>query len=98
MPDVVDPDAWLHAYHGRTFKRHIGQNGRVSVGTYDYYVGYTLSGEKIGVFLDANERCLRFLHRGGIVRELEIQGLMGQPLSFGDYLKLMLAEARTADA
>jgi hypothetical protein len=98
VPDVVDPDAWLRAYHGRTFKRHIGQNGRVSVGTYDYYVGYALSNEKIGVFLDANERCLRFLHHGGIVRELEIQGLVGHAVPFDDYLKLMLFEARTADA
>lgn len=98
VPEVVDPDVWLRAYHGRTFKRHVGQNGRVSVGTYDYYVGYGLSGEKIGVFLNADERYLRFLHHGTVVRELEIQGLVGHLLSFSDYLKLMLSEARTADA
>jgi hypothetical protein len=97
VPETVDPDAWLAHYHGQTFKRQVGQNGMVSVGKYDYYVGYALAREKIAVWLDATHRVLKFLHHGAVVREHEIQGLVGQSMSFQAYLQHMLTEARTSD-
>jgi hypothetical protein len=67
----------------------------ISVGNRDYYVDYRLAGERVGVLLDAELRVFRILHKGSIVRELEIQDLIGKSMSFQAYLKHMLEQART---
>ncbi len=45
-----------------------------------------------GVLLDADKRIFQVLHRSTIIRELEIQGLIGgQPMAFQDYVTRMAA-------
>lgn len=95
IPDQVNPDAWLKPYQGRVFRRRVGQNGSISVGNHDYYIGYALQGEKVGVLLDAPACQFVVLHQNAVVRRLDMQGLVGHPLPFDSYLRLMLAEART---
>jgi transposase InsO family protein len=97
VPAVVDPDAWLSHYHRRIFKRRVGSNGTISVGTHNYYLGYAYAGEPVGVLLDAQGRVFHMLHRSTVIVEKEIQGLVGHPLPFQDYLKQMLVEAQTID-
>ncbi|MBK8023424.1 MAG: transposase [Chloroflexi bacterium] len=98
VPETVDPDAWLTHYHGRVFKRRVGLNGTISVGNHDYYVDYLLKGEPVGVLLEAAAHQFAILHKQAVVQRLDIQGLVGHPMLFGDYLRLMLAEARTLPA
>ena len=98
VPDVIDPDAWLPHYHRHLFRRRVGRNGVISVGRYDYYVGYAHAGTPVGVMLDAQQRVFRVLHRSTVLCEKEIQGRVGHWLSFSDYLKLMVMEARTTDS
>ncbi len=95
IPETVDPDAWLSRYHRRIFKRRVGQNGMISVGTHMYYIGYTHVGQRVGVLLNAEQRVFDILHQGSVLRQVEIQGLVGHEMVFTDYLKHMLAEART---
>jgi hypothetical protein len=95
VPDSIDPDAWLTHYHRRIFKRRVGQNGMISVGRHEYYVDYRYARERVGVFLDAEQRVFRVLHKGSVIREVEIADVIGEELSFDAYLKLMLEEART---
>jgi integrase-like protein len=95
MPDKVDPDAWLSYYDRQIFKRRVGQNGTISVGHHNYDVGYTYAGQPVGVLLDAEHYAFHVLHKGKVVRQLEIQGLIGRVLYFEDYLRQMLEEART---
>lgn len=97
VPDTIDPDRWLQAYHRHLFKRRMGRNGAISVGKHEYYIDYTYPGEVVGVLLDADQRVFRILNRGKVLRQVEIQGLVGAPMAFQDYLKQMLAEARTSD-
>jgi hypothetical protein len=96
VPETVDPDAWLASYHRRLFRRRVGQNGSISLGTYNYYVGYHYVGQPVGVVLDAEQRVFNIVHQGQVIRQLEIQGLVGHVLPFNDYLKRILIEARTA--
>jgi len=98
VPDMVDPDAWLTHYHQRMFGRRVGRNGMISVGRHDYYVGYTHAGAHVGVLLDAQNGVFRILHRGAVLCEQEIQGLVGRSMSFQEYLKHMLVEAQTAES
>jgi len=95
VPDWVDPDLWLESYHRAVFERRVGQSGSISVGNHSYYVDYRLAGETIGVNLDAQRRVFNFLSGAKVIRQVEIQGLIGHKLLFGDYLKQMLVEART---
>jgi len=95
VPDTVDPDAWLAHYDRRIFKRRVGRNGMIGVGSYPYYVGYAHAREPVGVLLDAPKRVFRILHREAVICEKEIQGLVGHAMPFQDYLKHMVAEART---
>jgi hypothetical protein len=98
VPEQVDPDAWLQHFQGRVFRRRVGQNGTISVGNHDYYVNYALRGEKVGVLLDAPGRQFAILHKQAVVRRVDIRGVVGHEMAFGDYLRLMLAEARTLPA
>jgi len=95
LPEQVDPDTWLQPFQGRIFRRRVGQNGMISVGNHDYYVNHMLRGEKVGVLLDARGRQFAILHQQAVVRRVDIQGVVGRKMAFEDYLRLMLAEART---
>jgi len=95
LPEQVDPDAWLPYYDRQIFKRRVGRNGTISVGNHDYYVGYTYAGQPVGVLLDAKRHAFNILHKGTVVKQFEIQGLVGRVLRFDDYLRQMLEEART---
>lgn len=97
VPEQVDPDAWLKCFHRRVFRRRVGRNGTIAVGRQDYYVGYAQAGMRVGVLLDAEHKVFRILQGSAVMMEKEIQGLVGHTLSFQDYLKHMLVEARTTD-
>jgi hypothetical protein len=88
----------LGHYHRHIFKRRVGKNGIISVGRHDYYVGYQHAKETVGVLLEAEQRVFRVLYKGTILRELEIQDLIGKSMAFQDYLTPMLQEARTVQS
>lgn len=98
VPDMIDPDAWLIYYDNRLFKRRVGQNGVISVGNHDYYVGYKHARKKVGVWLDAKGAVYRILAQGTVLCEQEIQGVIGHSMPFQEYLKLILTEAQTIPA
>ena len=92
---MVDPDAWLPHYHRRIFRRRVERSGVIALNKQDYYVGYRYAGERMAVLLDAQQRLFRVLHRGEVLCTLEIRGLVGHALPFGEYLKRMMEEAHT---
>jgi transposase InsO family protein len=96
IPDRINPDAWLPHYHRCIFKRRIAPSGVISVGTHAYYIGYAHAGKAVGVFLDAEQQVFNILHQGAVIQSLEIRGLIGREMSFEDYLKYMLVQARTS--
>jgi hypothetical protein len=97
LPETVDPDHWLKHYHRRVFRRRVGQNGSIQVGNHTYYIDYKLAGESVGVYLDAELRIFRILHEGKMIKQHEIQGLVGHELPFQAFLTQMLEEARTQE-
>lgn len=95
LPETIDPDTWLASYHRQVFKRKVARNGMVSVGNHDYYVDYRLAKETVGFQLDANLAVFNIIHKGKIIRQTEIQGLVKQPMNFQDFVRYMLEQART---
>lgn len=47
--------------------------------------------------LDARLRQFVAIHCGQVIKTFEIQGLYGQSMPFGVYLKVLLEEARSID-
>lgn len=94
IPEIIDPDRWLAHYHRQIFKRRV-TGGNISLGNHTYYVGHQHSKARVGVMLDAEKPMFYVLHKGQIIRELEIADLIGKPMTFQEYLKRMLEEART---
>ena len=97
LPEMIDPDHWLKTYHRRVFRRRISQNGTLQVGNHVYYIDHKYAGEPVGVYLDAQLRVFRILHKGQEIRQHDIQGLVGKPMAFQAFLERMLAEARTQE-
>jgi hypothetical protein len=97
LPEEVEPDAWLDHYHHLLFKRRVGANGMVSIDRHAYYVGTAYAGHPIAFQLDARLQQFLAIHRGQVIKTFDIQGLYRQSMPFGDYLKLMLEEARSID-
>jgi len=97
LPQIVDPDQWLDHYDGLLFKRRVGSNGVVSIDRYAYYVGTAYAGQPIIFQLKAQQRQFLALHRGQIIKRVDINGVYGRQRAFGDYLQLMREEARSID-
>jgi hypothetical protein len=94
LPDSVDPDAWLKHYHRKIFRRQVGNTGVCQLDDHDFYIGLAYAKERVGFLLDAEQRIFHVLHKGQVIKQVEIPNLGGQTLIFSDYLKRMLLQAR----
>jgi len=59
-----------------------------------YYVSSQLVGHHVVLQLDAQLRCVHVLHEQQVVKVLPLKGLVGQLLSFEQFLTHMLHQAR----
>jgi hypothetical protein len=94
LPEVVNPNDWLKAQHGRVFRRRIRSNGTIQVDKHIYYVDHRLDKRSVLVHLDAHQRCLRVTLDGKLLpKALSLKGLRTEPLELQDYLKVLQEEA-----
>jgi len=75
----------------------VSANGIVSIDRPIYCVGTAYAGNAMTFQLHARLRQFLAIHRGQVIKTFEIQGLYEQAMSFGDYLRLMLDQARSID-
>jgi len=94
LPATVDPDSWLSTLDGLHVERKVDRHGMVTVDLKRYYVSSKLVGQRVGLHLDAAERCLHVLLEGQSVKDIPLRGLVGQSLSFEQFLTHMLHQAR----
>jgi Integrase core domain len=94
LPQLVDPDHWLHALDGLHLERKVNRHGQVSVDLKLYYVSSRLAGQRVVLHLDATHRCLHVLQEEQPLKSLPLKGLLGQLLTFEQFLALMLQQAR----
>lgn len=97
LPDTVDPDRWLLAYHGRVYFRRVNANGSVMIDRHRYYPGQEHKGKRLAFHLDAYQRVFKVQQDGRVIGEFEIQGLHGSAMPLQTYLKLMMDEARSIE-
>jgi hypothetical protein len=94
LPSMVDPDGWLTQLDGLHLERKVDRHGMVSVDLKRYYVSAHLVGQHVVLHLDAKARCLQVLHQQQVIKALPLRGLVGQRLSFEQFLTHMLHQAR----
>ncbi|MFL5693714.1 MAG: integrase core domain-containing protein [Ktedonobacteraceae bacterium] len=94
LPTMVDPDSWLTQLDGLHLERKVDRHGMVSVDLKRYYVSTHLVGQQVVLHLDASGRCLQVLHHQQVIKALPLRGLVGQRLSFEQFLTHMLHQAR----
>jgi transposase InsO family protein len=94
LPTTVDPDGWLTQLDGLHLERKVDRHGMVSVDLKRYYVSARLVGQHVVLDLDAPGRCLQVLHEQQVIKALPLRGLVGQMLSFEQFLIHMLHQAR----
>ena len=94
LPTTVDPDAWLAELDGVHLERKVDRHGMVSIDLKRYYVSSELAGHHVVLQLDAQQHCVQVLHEQQVVKVLPLKGLVGQVLSFEQFLTHMLRQAR----
>ena len=95
LPETVDPDAWLTAYHNRAYRRHVDSRGIIQLWKHTYYVGQNYLHRTVLVRLDALQRLIHIEAGRQPVRTVPLQGLVGRPLDYPDFLGFMCDEARS---
>jgi len=75
VPDVGDPDRWLHAIDGQHFVRKVRQNGTVLLDNVGYYVKQSLAGQYVDVSVDATTQQFVIWHQHQPYKRVAIKGL-----------------------
>lgn len=94
LPVTVDPDHWLWVLDGEHLERKVDRHGMVSVDLKRYYVSTKLTGKRVTLRLDASGQCMQVLLEGQPFKEVALRGLVGETLSFEQFLSHMLRQAR----
>ena len=96
VPQTIDPDRWLLALTGKTYKRRLDRNGCFQLGNQTYYVQKKLHGHFVIIWVDGQRRELAIFANRQLVKKLPIKGLQNRLMNFPDYLELMCTEAISA--
>jgi transposase InsO family protein len=94
LPERVDPDAWLKSLDGLHLERKVDRNGTVSIDLKRYYVSPQFVGQRVVLELDADEHCMHVLLEQKPVKDLPLRGLVGQSLSYEQFLAHMMHQAK----
>jgi hypothetical protein len=95
LPEMIDPDGWLRAFHGRQFRRRVQANGSVKMDKRSYHVGKRFRGQQVVLQVDAHRREFQIMQGRQGIKSVPIKGLYDELLESEVYLKLICEEART---
>jgi len=96
LPQTIDPDRWVLALTGKTYKRKLDGKGCFQLGNQTYYVQQKRHGQSVIVWVDGRQRTLAVFANRQLIRQLPIKGLQNHTMKFPEYLELMCKEAVSA--
>lgn len=94
VPEIVSPNSWLDAYHGRVFRRRVGSNGTIQVDQHTYYVDSKLHRQPVLVHLDAENEVFFISCDDTVLKKCDIKGRLADEMDFQSYLLALKQEAR----
>src|SRR5579859_139852 len=95
LPKEVDPDHWLTTIDGQAFARKVDAHGCVTVDLESYYLKQTLAGQRVVLFVNAQNRAFDVYLGSQLIKQVPIKGLRGETMPFERYVDLMREEARS---
>ena len=96
VPEMIDPDRWLAAQTGKTYKRKLDAKGCFQLGNRTYYVQQSRRGQVVVIWVDGQKRTLNVYKDQVVIKTLAIKGLQNCTMKFRGYLELMCKEAVSA--
>jgi transposase InsO family protein len=93
LPQRIDSDRWLQAYHSERFKRRVRSNGTVTIDKHNYYIKRALKGRYVVLRVDAYQRQFEAELDHQTIKTIPIKSLYNQDLDFADYVELIRKEA-----
>jgi transposase InsO family protein len=94
LPTTVNPDGWLRSLDGLHLERKVDKHGMVSIDLKRYYVSTKLTGHRVSLHVDADECSVHVLYEQHRIKTVPLRGLVGQMLSFEQFLLHMQRQAR----
>lgn len=94
LPENVDPDSWLLPLDGLHLVRKVDRHGMISIDLKRYYISSKLVGQHVALQLDAKDHRMQVVHEQQWIKSLPLRGMVGQTLSFEQFLTHMLHQAR----
>jgi len=94
LPETIDPDGWLRAFHQHVLDRRVTSNGSIQAGKDRYYISRKLQGQRVVIRINADEKHLHVFHRRQLFKTMPIKSLYHGEMDFADYLDMMRHEAR----
>jgi len=93
VPQTIDPDRWLLALTGKTYKRKLDSTGSFQLGNQTYYVQQHYRGQMVLIWVDGKKRILNVFAKKALIKSLSIKGLINHPMNFQEYLDTICKEA-----
>jgi len=93
VPLTVNPDRWLLAQSGKTYRRKLDSKGCFQLGNQIYYVKQNRHGQVVVIWVDGKQKTLHVFAGQALVKSLPIKGLQNHLMNFREYLDLMCKEA-----
>lgn len=94
LPTMGDPDSWLAPVDGLHLVRKVDRHGMISLDLKRYSVSTHLVGHHVVLQLKAQLHCVQVLPEHQVIKALPLRGLVGQQLSFEQFLTHLLHQAR----
>lgn len=96
LPTHVQADRWLKRYHHRVFARLVGSDGCVKINQEEYYLATRLSGQKVGLILDASSATFT-LAESQRFKQLPIKNLARGTMPIDQFIALSLEQAQSEE-
>lgn len=93
VPATVDPDRWVLALTGKTYKRKLNHKGCLQLGNQTYYVQSKMRKKWVNIWVDGQKRELAVFADRRLLKKIPIKGLYNQRMDFQDYVAIMCKEA-----
>jgi transposase InsO family protein len=95
VPQLIDPDAWLHHVDGQHFIRKVRANGSILLDDVSSSVKEALAGQDLDVCVDAAPRELVVWSQSQPIKRLALKGLQKTLMPFEQFVTLMAQQARS---
>jgi Integrase core domain len=95
IPEVIDPDHWLHQVDGVHYARKVKSNGCAVIDSREYYIGKDLAGQDVTFQVDAATASFLVWHQREVSKRLAIKGLVRHELLWSEYVTMIQDDARS---